>query len=94
MPLLLVSHEASDSVTVYKIASLPVLPGDYNDDRVVDAADYVVWRKKSGTRPPSYPTIRRPASSMRAITKCGERTLAKRCRGEAVPAPTSQYQSP
>ena len=49
IPLLLVSHEASDSVTVYKIASLPVLPGDYNDDRMVDAADYVVWRKKLGT---------------------------------------------
>jgi hypothetical protein len=49
MPLLLVSHEASDSVTVYKIASLPVLPGDYNDDRMVDAADYVIWRKRLNT---------------------------------------------
>jgi hypothetical protein len=25
------------------------LPGDYNDDRVVDAADYTVWRDKLGT---------------------------------------------
>lgn len=24
-------------------------PGDYNDDGVVDAADYVVWRKNEGT---------------------------------------------
>jgi hypothetical protein len=28
---------------------LSVLPGDYNDDGVVDAADYVVWRKGLGT---------------------------------------------
>jgi T5SS/PEP-CTERM-associated repeat protein len=27
----------------------PVLPGDYNDDGIVDAADYVVWRKNEGT---------------------------------------------
>jgi hypothetical protein len=44
LPLLLVSHEASDSVTIYQIASLPVLPGDYNNDGEVDSADYVVWR--------------------------------------------------
>jgi hypothetical protein len=25
-------------------------PGDYNNDRVVDAADYVVWRKNEGTQ--------------------------------------------
>jgi autotransporter-associated beta strand protein len=27
----------------------PVLPGDYNDDDVVDAADYTVWRDNLGT---------------------------------------------
>jgi hypothetical protein len=27
----------------------PVTPGDFNDDGVVDAADYVVWRKTDGT---------------------------------------------
>ena len=25
------------------------LPGDYNNDNVVDAADYVAWRKNDGT---------------------------------------------
>jgi hypothetical protein len=30
----------------------PVLAGDYNDDGVVDAADYVVWRKFAGTTGP------------------------------------------
>ena len=28
-----------------------VLPGDYNADGVVDAADYVVWRKTDGSQP-------------------------------------------
>ncbi|HEX2476465.1 MAG TPA: hypothetical protein VHK01_17055, partial [Lacipirellulaceae bacterium] len=33
------------------------LPGDYNGDGSVDAADYVVWRKNDGTQP-SYDTWR------------------------------------
>jgi GH35 family endo-1,4-beta-xylanase len=28
--------------------SLPIAPGDYNGDGVVDAADYVMWRKTAG----------------------------------------------
>ena len=31
------------------IIMAPVLPGDYNDDGIVDAADYVVWRNNEGT---------------------------------------------
>jgi hypothetical protein len=34
-----------------------VLPGDYNHDGTVDAADYVVWRKTDGT-PAGYTTWR------------------------------------
>jgi CubicO group peptidase (beta-lactamase class C family) len=30
------------------VALVPELPGDYNRDRVVDSADYVVWRKNLG----------------------------------------------
>lgn len=30
-------------------AVAPSLPGDYNDDGAIDAADYVVWRKLEGT---------------------------------------------
>jgi hypothetical protein len=30
-------------------ATIPKLPGDFNDDGAVDAADYVVWRKGLGT---------------------------------------------
>jgi hypothetical protein len=29
-------------------APTPVTPGDFNDDGIVDAADYVDWRKRSG----------------------------------------------
>jgi hypothetical protein len=30
------------------VSFLVVLPGDYNSDGIVDAGDYVVWRKNSG----------------------------------------------
>jgi hypothetical protein len=33
------------------------LPGDYNNNGVVDAADYVLWRKNDGT-PAGYHTWR------------------------------------
>jgi hypothetical protein len=39
-----------DSVILSVMGSLPGLPGDYNGNGVVDAADYVVWRKKNGTQ--------------------------------------------
>ena len=29
---------------------MAVLPGDFNNDGTVDAADYVVWRKTDGTQ--------------------------------------------
>jgi hypothetical protein len=32
-----------------KLPVAPELPGDYNDDGTVDAADYVDWRKHDGT---------------------------------------------
>ena len=32
----------------------PALPGDYNGNGEVDAADYVVWRKTLGTSMPNY----------------------------------------
>ncbi|MCI0331975.1 MAG: PEP-CTERM sorting domain-containing protein [Planctomycetes bacterium] len=39
------------------VAVLSALPGDYNGDGTVDAADYVVWRKNDGT-PAGYDTWR------------------------------------
>jgi hypothetical protein len=33
-----------------ELGVVPALPGDYNDDGVVDAADYVVWRKNDGSQ--------------------------------------------
>ncbi|MEX2308964.1 MAG: choice-of-anchor Q domain-containing protein [Pirellulales bacterium] len=32
----------------------PALPGDYNLDGVVDAADYIIWRKTLGSSVPQY----------------------------------------
>jgi hypothetical protein len=42
------------------VLSGPVgLPGDYNNDGKVNAADYVVWRKSPGSFPPdAYATWR------------------------------------
>jgi hypothetical protein len=37
-----------DDVSLTSIPGI-LLPGDYNDDNLVDAADYVVWRKNQGT---------------------------------------------
>ena len=32
-----------------QVATGPALPGDYNDNVMVDAADFIVWRKANGT---------------------------------------------
>ncbi len=37
-----------DDISVALAPVLPILAGDYNDDGLVDAADYVVWRKYFG----------------------------------------------
>ena len=43
------------------------LPGDFNNDGTVDAADYVVWRKTDGSRRPATthgePTSANPAAA-------------------------------
>jgi hypothetical protein len=47
--------------TVSVVSVVPPLPGDYNRNRVVDAADYVAWRKSSsnfGGDPGGYNTWR------------------------------------
>jgi hypothetical protein len=42
---------------VFVSSAVAHLPGDFNNDRTVDAADYVVWRKTDGT-PTGYDTWR------------------------------------
>ena len=46
-PMLAVSHELSDSTTFYQI-DLVSLTGDFNNDGIVSAADYTVWRDNNG----------------------------------------------
>jgi hypothetical protein len=41
------------------LAAAPSLPGDYDQNGTVDAADYVVWRKVDGTQT-GYDTWREP----------------------------------
>jgi hypothetical protein len=42
------TNNAGDNFTV-TIPPSPTTPGDFNDDGIVDAADYVVWKKTEGT---------------------------------------------
>ncbi|HEX5471982.1 MAG TPA: matrixin family metalloprotease [Lacipirellulaceae bacterium] len=41
---------ADDTIQMYELAlsPTPILPGDYNHDGIVDAADYIVWRRLLG----------------------------------------------
>jgi hypothetical protein len=34
---------------LFQLSELPILPGDYNRDGVVDNGDYIIWRKSNGT---------------------------------------------
>jgi hypothetical protein len=43
---------------VQYVGTVPTLQGDYNTDGVVDAADYVVWRKTNINGPAGYDTWR------------------------------------
>ena len=61
----------------YTLAAPPAgVPGDYNDDDKVDAADYVVWRK-TRTRRPRCPTIRMVEPSARVNSIRGGRISAR-----------------
>jgi hypothetical protein len=42
-----------DNVKIEFLDAPEPVSGDYNDDGVVDSADYVVWRKQSGTSGPN-----------------------------------------
>jgi uncharacterized delta-60 repeat protein len=42
------------TIPIHVVSDAPALPGDYNKDGMVDAADYVVWRKTSGNNVPDY----------------------------------------
>ena len=41
--------DVSGSILLDNVAVAPIGPGDYDGNGVVDAADYVVWRKGLGT---------------------------------------------
>jgi hypothetical protein len=43
------TYGANGNVTLSNFIGVAGLPGDYNDNDVVDAADYVVWRDRVGT---------------------------------------------
>lgn len=44
-----------DNLSFEVIEEFPVLPGDFNNDGVVNLADYTVWRDNLGAAPPTGP---------------------------------------
>ncbi len=63
------------------------LPGDFNANGVVDAADYSVWRDNlaPARKRRSTATVTGPAASMPVTTRCGARTSAIACRVRQQP---------
>ena len=45
-------YDVTVDQTLLVIEAEPTIPGDYNHDGTVDAADYVVWRDNEGTNNP------------------------------------------
>jgi hypothetical protein len=62
----------------------PALPGDFNGDGTVDAADYVVWRKNNGTQE-GYNIWRANFGA----TAAGVAAVARSDTGTAVPEPSA-----
>ena len=74
----------------------PFLPGDYNDDGVVDAADYTAWRDNVGAAPGTLPNDidggvidDRQYQTWRAYFGGSLAALQTASLGPAVPEPTS-----
>jgi hypothetical protein len=53
------SEDGFTEATAFVVVPTPSLTGDFNNDGVVDAADYVVWQKTSPTIPSGYDDWRR-----------------------------------
>lgn len=46
--------QKTDAANAFEFTISPLRPGDYNDDGVVDAADYSVWRDAEGQQVPAW----------------------------------------
>jgi hypothetical protein len=67
------------------VPAAAVLPGDYNQNGVVDAADYVVWRMTDGT-PDGYDTWR---ANFGATAGSGTGSVGATDGPAAVPEPAA-----
>ena len=65
------------------LATSPTLPGDYNGNGVVDAADYVVWRKMLGSSVPNYSGA---DGSGNGVVDQEDQTVWRAHFGETLPA--------
>src|SRR5262249_32213331 len=62
----------------------PILAGDYNNDGIVDAADYVLWKKNVG-----QPSQRLPNDTTGVIVGQAQYDLWRASFGNTVPVPGS-----
>ncbi|HEY3395224.1 MAG TPA: hypothetical protein VGK58_21160, partial [Lacipirellulaceae bacterium] len=73
-----------DDISAALVATIP-LSGDYNDDGIVDAADYVVWRKNDGTQG-GYDNWR---ANLGRTSASGQVIPSNASRSAAVPEPAA-----
>lgn len=91
---LFIDYNAGDGNDVFLTTILPMgITGDYNDDGVVDAADYTVWRQNLGTSA-SLPNDATPGSVTEADylawrSNYGMTTAATSTAAAAVPEPST-----
>ena len=71
------SHGGRIDIGAFEVQPIPLAAvGDYNQNGIVDAADYVVWRKAMGMTRGAERWM--AGRWIRAITMCGGRTSARR----------------
>jgi hypothetical protein len=73
----------------FRVATIPDLPGDFNHDNTVDAADYVEWRKNPGGiyTPADYNTWRTHFGQTFSFTGAGSSASAS--ANATVPEPAT-----
>ncbi|MGI9455664.1 MAG: hypothetical protein ACR2NU_03835, partial [Aeoliella sp.] len=85
----------ADHVILTDFLIIPDLPGDYNNDEIVDAADYTVWRDNLGasiTLPNDVtPGMVTEADYLVWTDNFGEMLVAGSLQAAAVPEPCTAY---
>ena len=75
------THESSARIDIgafeLQTVATPNLPGDYNGNQNVDAADFVIWRKTMGA---AWTNTREPTATAAVSRRCRLRRVARQLR--------------